>query len=232
MTIDMAAGMSRSLFLFWSLVPPGARSEPVPVTLSIEGHAVPTTIGVTDEGRRDLWGLPGVGIPAVVLRSWTYLEATLETGGGSQTLLVLDEDLDGRFGSEGDAWTLAFPGEEPVRSRGPELNAMGASSFKDGQRFSVTVDGDEVEVTVAKAESPDPVSEAANRDRVERIWFDQFDLDREAFVVERGVDTSRPRDKDSIEWSYVTFDQGLAMAGERGKLLFADVRHFSGVWCY
>jgi thiol-disulfide isomerase/thioredoxin len=198
-------------------------SGPIDASLSIDGREVPGTIAVMRRGN---------GAPVVSFRSPSYLEATLEVGGGEHIVAVLDEDFDGRYGSEGDAWTLANAGVRRVRNF--DLNAMGASSFEGGHRFSVDVSGDTVKVTVTEAEEPDPASETANRKRVEHIWNDIFDVQlfERAYASVQGRDTSRPTGKDPIRWNYVTFDEGLAMARESGKLLFVDAMAFWCVWCY
>ena len=123
-----------------------------------------------------------------------------------------------------------MPGEGPVRIH--NLNAMEASSFDGMHRIAVEVSGNTVTATVTRAADPDPASEVRNRKRVEHIWIDRFNRGGEVFIAAQSIDTSRPRGKDPIQWNYVTFDEGLKMAKETGKMLYVDVMAFWCHWCY
>jgi thiol:disulfide interchange protein len=62
--------------------------------------------------------------------------------------------------------------------------------------------------------------------------MERFDQEREGFVAQRGLDTSRPLAKQPIDWKYVTFDEALELGRKTGKPVFIDVMAFWCVWCY
>jgi hypothetical protein len=156
--------------------------------------------------------------------------APVTLGGESFLLAIVDADFDGAIGGPRDLWTLAKEDARPRNSMG--LPLVGEGIFLNGARWTIQCDGDRVSVHSAKADGPNPADEAAVRVRVEHEWAERFDAEREGFVAQRKLDTSRTLATKPIEWRYVTFEQGLAMAKAEQKLLFIDVMAFWCVWCY
>ncbi|MGE0143888.1 MAG: thioredoxin family protein [Planctomycetota bacterium] len=156
--------------------------------------------------------------------------ASVTIGGETHVLAIADGDFDGVIGGARDLWTIAKEDARPRSSMG--LPLVGEGIFADGVRWTIQCDGDRVSVQSAKADGPNPADEAAVRVRVEHEWAERFDAEREGFVAQRKLDTSRKLATKPIEWRYVTFEQGLAMAKAEQKLLFIDVMAFWCVWCY
>ena len=159
-----------------------------------------------------------------------YLAADVEVGGEKRIVAMVDNDFDGKYGSAGDLWTLAKAGGQPANAYG--MVGTKNRCFDNGHRVGVTVDGGKFLVRLEAAEFPDPADEAAQRVRVEHIWSERFDKEREGFVAQRKLDTSRPLTQKPVEWQYVTFDEAIAMGKKAGKPVFVDVMAFWCVWCY
>ena len=68
--------------------------------------------------------------------------------------------------------------------------------------------------------------------RVEHIWSDRFDKEREQFVADRKMDTKRAKAKTPVAWNYVSFDEAIALGKKANKPVFIDVMAFWCVWCY
>jgi thiol:disulfide interchange protein len=87
-------------------------------------------------------------------------------------------------------------------------------------------------VTATTAAGPDPHDLEKHRHRIEKLWSDRFDEEREGFVEARELDESRPRATTPIAWKYVSYEEALALGEEAGKPIFIDVMAFWCVWCY
>lgn len=172
----------------------------------------------------------GEGKPIASLQFPAYLEGTFKIGDAERVVAVLDKDLDGKYGTAGDLWVLAKQGDRPATPYG--MSGFGEHRFDGGKSYGIAVDGTTITITATDAAGPDPKDLAAQRHRAEKTWSDRFDKEREEFVKTRGIDTARPRAQQPIEWRYVTFEQGLAMAKAEQKPLFVDVMAFWCVWCY
>lgn len=195
-------------------------SKPVDVALKLGGSTLDAKVSFAQTGEK----------PMVSLSFVSYLEATVQVGSEQRIVAVVDKDLDGKFGSAGDLWTLAKPGDRPTSAYA--MTGFGEHHFENGKSVSVEVAGTEIKVTMADAAGPDPKDLAAQRHRADEIWTERFDKERADFVKQREVDTTRPKAKKPIEWRYVTFAQGLEMAKKEQKPLFVDVMAFWCVWCY
>lgn len=195
------------------------RGAPVDVALGVAQIAAKITFAESN-GRASI----GVTFPG-------YLGADLDVAGKKRVVCVLDGDHDGKYGSPGDLWGLATAGaDRPLTPYA--LVGIGNQVFEDGHRVGVIVDGSKFLVRAKPADGPDPQDEAAQRVRMEHLWSGRFDKEREQFVAERKVDTSRPLAPKPIEWNYVTFDEALALGKKANKPVFVDVMAFWCVWCY
>jgi thiol-disulfide isomerase/thioredoxin len=172
----------------------------------------------------------GENAPSASISFPSYLEAKTKVGNEERVIAVVDKDLDGAFGSAGDLWVLAKAGDRPATAFA--LSAMNERRFTDGQLVGIIVDKKTIQVASEAAKGPDPKDAAAHRRRVEHIWFERFDKDKEAFHKARGIDTTRPLAKQPIQWNYVSFDEALALSKKAGKPAFIDVMAFWCVWCY
>src|SRR5262249_34091357 len=105
---------------------------------------------------------------------------------------------------------------------------------EDGKLIGVEIAaGNKAKVTLTPAGGPDPKDAAAHRARVEHIWKERFDKEREQFVKARGMDTKRPLAKDPVHWNFVaSFDDAIALGKKANKPVFLDVMAFWCVWCY
>ncbi|MCU0725457.1 MAG: thioredoxin domain-containing protein [Planctomycetes bacterium] len=163
-----------------------------------------------------------------------YHEARIKAGEKEYDARFFDGDLDGRIGSDEDGWVLSETGAP----RGRPANQFGVAALSGG----IFLDGaiwrseigpeDSVKITARPADGPEPADLHAQRVRVEKLWFAIFDREREGFVKGRGLDTTRPLTEKPIDWKFVSFDEGLALAKKEGKPLFVDVLAFWCVWCY
>lgn len=194
--------------------------KPLDVTLAIGGTSVTAKLGFQQMGDR----------ASASLSFADYLEGNVTIGDEERVVAVIDKDMDGKYGSAGDLWVLAKPGDRAASAYG--MVAMNEGSFLDGKRVCIAVKGKSIEVTAKDATGPDPKDLAGQRARAEQIWSDRFDLERADFVKAREMDTSRPKADKEIHWNYVTFEEGLAMAKKANKPLFVDVMAFWCVWCY
>jgi hypothetical protein len=176
---------------------------------------------------------PGRGVYASLAME-KYLEAKVTLGGEDYRVAVVDSDSDGAFDGEKDLWTIVKADASIERPESPwALSGLGEQRVLGDRRFAIAVKGDnEMVVTAVASSEPRPEDLASHRDRVEHMWFDRFDGERDGFIEARGIDTSRPKTDDPIPWHFVSFDQGLEMAKKEGKLLFVDVLAFWCVWCY
>jgi thiol-disulfide isomerase/thioredoxin len=168
----------------------------------------------------------GKGKPRLSLSFPRYLHAEH----GDMVIAVLDKDMDGSFGSEGDRWVLNKKGGRPTSMRG--MPKMDENSFHDGKRFSIKVGKGEIAVATVAAEGPDPEQLAKVRGRVEHEWMEAFEKGRKQFVEQRKIDTSRPLAEKPIAWHYVSFDEAIEMGRKAGKPVFVDVMAYWCVWCY
>jgi thiol-disulfide isomerase/thioredoxin len=155
-----------------------------------------------------------------------YLEGSI----GAGLIAVVDKDLDGLFGSAGDAWTITAKGARPATEYA--LMLLNESVFRDGKNYRVTVTGDLMSVASEAATGPDLNDAAAQRARVEHMWMERFEPEREKFFADRGLDASRPVAKAPIQWRYVSFADAIAMGEKEKKPVFIDVMAFWCVWCY
>lgn len=172
----------------------------------------------------------GEGKPSLTFSFPSYLEATVQVGGEDRVVAVQDKDFDGTYGSAGDLWTMAKPGDRPASAYA--MSGFGEGRFDAGKNTTIAVAGTKISVATKDAAGPDPKDLAAQRHRAEVIWSDRFDKEREDFVKAREMDVKRPKTTKPIEWRYVTFEQALAMAKTEKKPLFVDVMAFWCVWCY
>jgi thioredoxin-related protein len=172
----------------------------------------------------------GEGKPSLNFSFANYLEATVQVGGEDRVVAVQDKDFDGTYGSAGDLWTMAKPGDRPASAYA--MSGFGEHRFEAGKNTAIEVAGTKIKVASQDATGPDPKDLAAQRHRAEVIWSDRFDKEREDFVKAREMDVKRPKTTKPIEWRYVTFEQALAMAKAEKKPLFVDVMAFWCVWCY
>jgi hypothetical protein len=176
---------------------------------------------------------PGRGIYAIVAFD-RYLEAEVTLGGETYRVAVIDYDSDGGFGGAKDLWTIVPADEEIQRPQ----NAWGLSALDEHRvagdhRFQLAVQSDDKVVVTAKPGSePRPEDLASHRERVEHIWFERFDGERDGFIEAQSVDTGRPKADDAIRWNFVSFAKAQEMAKQEAKPLFVDVLAFWCVWCY
>lgn len=202
--------------------PAGESAKPVDCTLALGKAKLAARANYLRMGDAD---------PTVMLQFPSYLEATVRIGDAEHVIAIADKDLDGAFGSKGDLWTLGKPGDRPASAFA--LSLLGERRFTAGQLVGITVAPDnQITVTMAAADGPDPKDAAAHRVRVEHQWSERFDKERADFVAQRKLDTSRPRASKPIDWQYVTFEQALAMGAKANKPVFVDVMAFWCVWCY
>lgn len=165
--------------------------------------------------------------PATVTVSFNrYLEGAFSGG----LVAIVDKDLDGKFGSAGDAWTVGVKGERPATEYA--LMQLDESVFRAGKRYRIKLAGEALSVTGEAADGPDPKDAAAQRARVEHIWMERFEVGRDEFYKARGLDTTRPTTKTPIAWRYVTYADAIAMGQKEQKPVFIDVMAFWCVWCY
>ncbi len=197
------------------------RSEPVEMSCAAKGGDIAIKASFMKFGDR---------APTVSMQFPAYLEARVEIGGTERVIAVIDQDADGSFGSAGDMWAMGAAGGRPASAYG--LSALGERVFQEGKLYGIQVLGDEVRVTTAAATGPDPKDAAAHRERVEHLWMERFDGEREDFIAQRGLDTARAKAEKSIPWQYVTFDEAIALGEKAGKPVFIDVMAFWCVWCY
>lgn len=167
------------------------------------------------------------------LITFWYLEGTVALGGQEYIVNLVDNDQDGAFDGPKDLWLVRTT--EPVQ--GPtntfSMSARGEGRFLDGRRFVVkAVQGTGVTLAATAAEGPDPGDDAKARARVEHLWVERFDKEREDFVKLRGLDTSRARAEAPIRWRYITFAEAKKLAAQEQKALFVDLMAFWCVWCY
>ena len=199
-----------------------ATSKMVDAEFALGGNKIPAMLRFSRAGDRD----PGVSVIFP-----TYLEAAVTIGTEQRVIAIQDKDFDGKFDSNQDLWLLAKPGDKPASPYA--LSGLGEHRFEGGKLIGIKVEGDKkVQVTTADAKGPDPKDAAAHRHRVEHIWSERFDKEKEGFVKAQSVDTARPLAEKGIDWQYVTFDEGVALAKKSGKPLFVDVMAFWCVWCY
>jgi len=155
-----------------------------------------------------------------------YLEGSI----GAGLIAIVDKDLDGIFGSAGDAWTITPKGGRPATEYA--LMQLDESVFRDGKNYRVMIAGELLSVASEAAKGPDLKDAAAQRTRVEHMWMERFEPTREEFFKSRGLDAARPLAKEPIQWRYVTFAEAIAMGEKEKKPVFIDVMAFWCVWCY
>lgn len=196
--------------------------QPTDVTIAPAGAELAAQFRYQQTGERP---------PMALLMFPNFLEATVDVGGQQRIVAVLDKDLDGKFGTKGDLWTLAKAGDRPSSPYG--LSLVSERRFENGKLVGIKVAGaDKIEVLAADAKGPNPQDMAAHRERVEHEWMQRFDKEREEFIAQRKLDTSRPKASSPIPWKYVTFDEAIALGKQQGKPVFVDVMAFWCVWCY
>jgi thiol-disulfide isomerase/thioredoxin len=159
-----------------------------------------------------------------------YLHAETEIAGKQRVIAIVDSDFSGKYGDQGDMWALTSPAARPTSAYA--MHAIGEGHFEAGTLTKISVDGHQVKLASTKSDGPPAADLAAQRHRAEKIWSDRFDVEREGFIKARGLDTSRPLAKATIEWKQLTFDEGLALSKKTGKPLFVDIMAFWCVWCY
>ncbi|MFO1077507.1 MAG: DUF255 domain-containing protein [Planctomycetota bacterium] len=175
---------------------------------------------------------PPEGDPTLYLQFLNYLEATVKVGSGDKLVAVVDKNLDGKFDSAEDEWGIKdAAGKQAISAFA--LNAHGERAFLDGNLIGLKVGTNNMlSLTATPATGPDPKEAAEHRARVEKIWTERFDKEREQFVTQRKLDTSRPKAKEEIHWNYVSFDDAIALGKKANKPVFIDVMAFWCVWCY
>lgn len=201
--------------------PATQRSQAVDCELQLGGKTIAAEL---------LFARSGDAAPSLMLRFSDYLEADVVIDDRHHVVVVLDKDLDGTYGSAKDLWGLTKADAQPLGAYA--LLGIREHAYVDGHLVGIKVAGNTVQVTTKAADGPLPEDLAAQRVRVEHIWSDRFDAEREQFVAQRGLDTKRPLAKKPIEWHYVTFDEALALGRKAGKPVFVDVMAFWCVWCY
>lgn len=199
-----------------------ARSKPVNTTVTIDGTKLSARLAFNKAGERP---------PFVNVSFLDYLEANVKIGTEEHILAIQDKDLDGKFGGKDDLWALAKPGDKQINANA--MSSLGEHRFENGKSIGIKLDGTgKVSMSLADANGPDPKDAASHRHRIEKMWSDRFDLEREDFVKQRGLDTKRPKATKEIEWQYVSFDDAIALGKKSGKPVFVDVMAFWCVWCY
>lgn len=191
----------------------------------IGGRTLPSRLSVFRRGADAAWN-------AGVVQLW-YRTGEFRVGDQDLVLSLVDMDLDGDYGGEKDRWHVRTKGiiERPASAY--VLEPFGAGTFLAGHRFCVAAPKDGVaRVTAAAADGPLPADLAADRTRVEHIWSERFDEEREEFVAARELDVTRKRATAAIDWRWVTFDEAKALSAAEGKPLFVDVLAYWCVWCY
>ena len=196
-------------------------SDPVEVKLAFAGKEMAALVSF----RR-----AGSSAPSASLVFPSFLQAKVRTAGSDRTVAVVDKDLDGVYGSAGDLWCLAASGDRRISVE--DMYAMNERRFDHGNLFGINVSNDSLLVSVTPARQPDPQEAVSHRERVEQTWTGRFDKERASFIKAHQVNPDRPRTDAPIQWNYVTFDEGLALARRSGKPLFVDVMAFWCVWCY
>jgi hypothetical protein len=198
-----------------------ATAEPIDVEFAAGAARILARIGY----RRT-----GDAAPVASIQFPGYLEAEIELAGQPRIVAVLDHDLDGRFGTGGDLWTLTRRGERPAAPFA--LSGIQERRFEDGRLLALQLDGRSVTVTSSRAPAPDPADAAAHRARIDLYWSKRFDVERDGFVRAQQIDGKRPAARVPIAWRHVTFDEGLELARKSGKPLLVDVTAFWCEWCY
>lgn len=202
--------------------PAGQSSAAIEATLTVDGHQVAVRASYMRMGENP---------PMVALQFPAYLEAKAKLGDVEYTLAVADTDRDGSFGGKDDQWLLLAPSEKPGSPYA--LSTLAEVRFVAGHQVGIQVAANQaITVTATPASGPDAKSEASHRTRVEHLWFERFDKERDGFVAQRKLDTGRARTQKPIEWNYVTFEQAIEMGKKTGKPVFVDVLAFWCVWCY
>ena len=202
--------------------PAGQSGTPIDATLTVDGHQVAVRASYMRMGENP---------PMVALQFPAYLEAKVKIGEVEHTIAIADKNRDGSFGGSDDQWLLIAPTD---RSASPyDSSAVGELRFAAGHQIGIQVAANlAITVTSTPASGPDAKSEASHRTRVEHLWFERFDKERDGFVAQRKLDTGRARTQKPIEWNYVTFEQAIEMGKKTGKPVFVDVLAFWCVWCY
>lgn len=200
---------------------PGARSKQVDVTFTVGGNPNTAKVAYMVMGKAD---------PMVSVSFASYLEGKLKIGDTEHIVAIVDKDLDGRFDSAKDLWTLGKEGGKPETAYG--MSGVGEKRFEGGNLVGIKVDGTTIKATIAEAKGPEASDLAAHRVRVEHLWSDRFDKEREQFVADRKMDTKRAKAKTPIAWNYVSFDEAIALGKKANKPVFIDVMAFWCVWCY
>ncbi|MBK8099425.1 MAG: DUF255 domain-containing protein [Planctomycetes bacterium] len=200
---------------------PGERGKPVEVTFALGASKLSAKANYMKMGER----------PVVNVQFPGYLEGKATIAGSERIVCVLDKNFDGRFDGAEDLWMVGKAGDRPMQSYA--LSLLGERRFTDGHLVSLKVGADNsLAVTEEAASGPDQKAAAAHRERVEHMWAGRFDKEREQFVTQRKLDTTRPRAAKGIEWHYVSFDEAIALGKKANKPVFIDVMAFWCVWCY
>ncbi len=200
-------------------------SQAIPVETTLDLGASPLPVVFTFRQMND-------ADPDASLMFLDYLEAPVHVGDDECLVAIVDENHDGKFNGADDMWALVKPDDRrPASAYG--MMKLDEHGFFNGNLIGIQVtDDNKVEITTAAASGPNPADLAAQRARVEKIWTERFDKEREDFVKQRKLDESRPKATDPIHWNYVSFDAAKKLAAEAGKPLFVDVMAFWCVWCY
>ncbi len=148
---------------------------------------------------------------------------------------LLDDDLDGRYGSPGDLWWFgpldAFAAK-PTKNYSVlfEGNEACFASGKTWRLASVAADG-----TAHVTPAPPVDAEAYLHRRSERVnktmWFPKFDAEKVEFLKKWSVDPARPKVLPPA-WHYaLDLDAALSIASKEGKPLLVDFEADWCVWC-
>ncbi len=167
------------------------------------------------------------GRPATLSLTFVeYLGASVAAG----EIAIVDRDLDGKFGSAGDAWAMVPKDGRPAGEYG--LMNLDESIFVAGHRHTIQLAGELLNVSSVAADGPDPAVMAAQRARVEHLWMERFEPGRKEFFEQRGLDATRPLATQPIRWQYLTYADAIALGAKEKKPVFIDVMAFWCVWCY
>jgi thiol-disulfide isomerase/thioredoxin len=90
----------------------------------------------------------------------------------------------------------------------------------------------QLEVAITTATGPDPRDLERHRTRIEHLWTERFDKEREGFVASNGLSPTRPLASEPIAWRYLSFEEALVLGAQMERPLFVDVMAFWCVWCY
>ena len=175
------------------------------------------------------------------------LRGTLNAGGRTLALLLLDRDLDGAFTSREDLWWFGplerlgrvheltpetmVEGDEPTFLGGTGLGGAGfggAGFGGTGWRISI-VEADGTAHLVADPDASAADYLARRFQRTQQAWAARLEVEARAFREANGIDPARARSTSPPAWRHATaLRDSLEVARRAGKPLFA---FFEADWC-